>query len=125
MLSKEFIETMKNRLIQEKKRLEKELGHVAEKKVGRKEGYTPRYFEFGEKEDENIQEVAIFSHTVSIENELENLLREVNEALERIKKNIYGFCKKCQREINQKRLEAFPAADLCIKCKKQTKKIKF
>jgi DnaK suppressor protein len=116
--TKKFITNRKIQLLQEKENLEEELMQVAKKSKHEKDGYLPRYIDLGSKQDENIQEVADFSNIVSIEKEVETSLKEVNEALEKIKKNIYGFCEKCKKQISQKRLEAFPAADLCIKCKK-------
>lgn len=43
-------------------------------------------------------------------------LREVNEALRRLKSGDYGKCEGCEEEIPKKRLEAFPAARYCITC---------
>ena len=47
--------------------------------------------------------------------ELEQRLRNVDDAMERINNNEYGFCKECKEPIEEKRLEANPAADTCIK----------
>ena len=115
---KRFIQSRKTQLLQEKKNLEKELKQVAKKSGHEKSGYTPRYIDIGNKSDENIQEVATFSSTVSIEKNIETLLKEVNKALNKIEKNNYGVCEKCEKQISQKRLEAFPTAELCIECKK-------
>lgn len=45
------------------------------------------------------------------------LLKKINEALERIEHDDYGYCEKCGEEIGVKRLEARPTAELCIDCK--------
>ncbi|CBL44010.1 DnaK suppressor protein, RNA polymerase-binding [gamma proteobacterium HdN1] len=45
------------------------------------------------------------------------LIRKINQALERIQKNDYGFCDSCGIEIGIRRLEARPTATLCIDCK--------
>lgn len=119
MLTKRFIQFRRSQLLQEKENLEKELKRVGKKSEHEKSGYQPRYVDIGSKSDENVQEVAIFSNIISIEKELETSLKEVNEALEKIEKNTYGVCEKCGKQIDQKRLKAFPIADLCIKCKKQ------
>jgi len=49
-------------------------------------------------------------------------LREVADALERIEKGAYGVCEGCEEVIPRKRLEAFPAARHCIKCKSKLEK---
>jgi len=45
-------------------------------------------------------------------------LRNINLALEKIKKGNYGICEKCGGEIEIERLEVIPEAQFCKKCKK-------
>lgn len=40
----------------------------------------------------------------------------INEALERIEDDEYGFCQNCEKEINPKRLDAIPWARYCLNC---------
>lgn len=49
-------------------------------------------------------------------------LREVAEALSRIRNGTYGVCEGCEEAIPRKRLEVFPAARYCIKCKSKLEK---
>jgi DnaK suppressor protein len=44
----------------------------------------------------------------------EQVLGEINDALERIEQGTYGACIVCGREIGEERLEAYPWASLCI-----------
>lgn len=53
-----------------------------------------------------------------IESEEEEL-REIDAALERIKKGAYGRCERCKKLIAKSRLRALPYARLCILCKKR------
>lgn len=45
------------------------------------------------------------------------LIKKIEEALDRIQHNDYGFCDACGIEIGIRRLEARPTATLCIDCK--------
>ncbi|MDN5872636.1 MAG: RNA polymerase-binding protein DksA [Nitrococcus sp.] len=45
------------------------------------------------------------------------LIRKIDQTLERIRKDDYGFCDQCGVEIGLRRLEARPTATLCIDCK--------
>jgi DnaK suppressor protein len=45
------------------------------------------------------------------------LLKKINEALNRIEIQDYGYCEACGVEIGIRRLEARPTATLCIECK--------
>jgi DnaK suppressor protein len=43
-------------------------------------------------------------------------LDEIDTALERVSAGTYGFCLNCGKPIGDARLEALPAAELCIVC---------
>ena len=45
------------------------------------------------------------------------LVKKIDEALERIVADDYGFCCDCGAEIGIRRLEARPTATQCIECK--------
>ncbi len=45
------------------------------------------------------------------------LIRKIDEALDRIKQQEYGYCETCGIDIGIRRLEARPTATLCIDCK--------
>ncbi len=45
------------------------------------------------------------------------LIRKINQALEKIQNEEYGWCDACGIEIGIRRLEARPTATLCIDCK--------
>jgi RNA polymerase-binding protein DksA len=44
----------------------------------------------------------------------EQVLAEIDAALKRIENGTYGICTKCGKEIAPERLEAYPWASLCI-----------
>lgn len=45
-----------------------------------------------------------------------SLLREVEEALARVKEGSYGVCQECEEAISPKRLQALPWAKFCVRC---------
>lgn len=45
------------------------------------------------------------------------LLKKIDEALEKIESGTYGVCEICGEDINIKRLEARPVTTMCIECK--------
>jgi len=47
----------------------------------------------------------------------QKLLKKIDEALDRLKKNVYGICERCEEEIPYQRLKARPVTTLCIACK--------
>jgi DnaK suppressor protein len=55
--------------------------------------------------------------TMRIKEREQKLLKKIDEALARLKKNIYGICERCEEEIPYQRLKARPVTTLCIACK--------
>jgi DnaK suppressor protein len=45
------------------------------------------------------------------------LIRKIDQTLQMIRKEDYGYCEQCGIEIGLRRLEARPTATLCIDCK--------
>lgn len=114
-----LMDELKAQLLAEKKRLEEELSHFAHRNP--KAAGTDFEAEFpnvGDKEDENASEVAQFSDNLSLEDELEKALRDVETALELMEKGAYGICKYCKQPIDERRLRARPTSTSCINCKK-------
>ncbi len=47
----------------------------------------------------------------------QNLIRDIDNALQNIKNGEFGYCELCGNEIGKKRLQAHPMATHCIECK--------
>ena len=80
--------------------------------------YEATYPEYGDKSDENAQEITQYLTNKPLEMQLEKTLRDVDKALKRIKDGVYGICKYCDQPIEEKRLEARPTSSACVSCKK-------
>jgi DnaK suppressor protein len=55
---------------------------------------------------------------LSVEDNADHLLQEIDAALARIDAGTYGECVRCGRAIDRERLEALPYAAKCIECKR-------
>jgi RNA polymerase-binding transcription factor DksA len=60
-------------------------------------------------------------HLIALVRELRSSLREVERALAKMDKGIYGLCERCGDPIAPERLEAIPWARLCISCKQKAR----
>ena len=56
---------------------------------------------------------------LSIANNRRDLLVQMERAMERLDKGTYGHCESCVQPIMKARLQAFPSATLCVKCKQR------
>lgn len=54
---------------------------------------------------------------MTLEGNVRELHKAVKNALARIEAGTYGDCTRCGKAIHLQRLEAMPAAELCIACK--------
>jgi DnaK suppressor protein len=63
---------------------------------------------------------ALQAQAMSIESKRRRNIKtqRIDAALQRIEKDEFGICLKCEEEIDPKRLEVDPAAPLCIDCAK-------
>ena len=113
-LDQETIEKIKKDLEERKQQILDDLQDVGEKQG---DEYKAKLPEYGDKPDENAQEISDYSTNIATESVLEKNLRDINNALERIEKGTYGICKYCGQPINSKRLLARPAASACVECK--------
>ena len=60
------------------------------------------------------------ARVLSLAEGLQQRLEDVQAALGRIAKGTYGKCEACGKDIPAERLEAIPAASLCIACKSKS-----
>jgi DnaK suppressor protein len=59
---------------------------------------------------------------LSLSENVKDLLKRVDEALDHIEDGTYGTCDMCSDRIQEERLKALPYANLCIKCKQKEEK---
>lgn len=109
-------EELKKKLLDEKTRIENELSLFA-KPTGVPGDYETKFEDIGTGTDENASEVEEYTDNLALENTLEKQLKKISDALDRMKKGIYGTCENCKGDIDIERLRAYPAAGTCIKCK--------
>lgn len=115
-MRKKLLEEFKKRLLNEKKLIEDELKSFNWE-------IKPDVFEFnppemgeGDFEEREADEGEEIGKLVSLKKDLEERLREINSALEKIGKGNYGICENCGKKIELRVLLANPAARYCKKC---------
>ena len=120
-MSKAFLEKQKKKLEAEKKEIEEELKNITEKGEISNH-FRVKYPQLGSKEEENAEEVEKYIENLDLEGHLEDLLRNIRNALLRIKQKKYGICQQCKKKIDKVRLEVYPAATLCVICQGRQEK---
>lgn len=111
--SQEFLAEMKDNLLQRKKQLEDQLLTFATRDPKQSSNFTAEYPEFGEEEDANASEVAVFENNLTLEGTMEQSLEMITRALKKMEEGGFGVCEKCAQPIAQERLRVFPTATKC------------
>lgn len=68
--------------------------------------------------DESFAELATALSNASLGREAE-ALQDIEDALQRMRTNSYGYCIDCGQAIERKRLLAYPIAKRCLQCQRQ------
>lgn len=76
---------------------------------------------FGKREEEATESLEL-EKRLALEKQLNDQITEIEHALLKIKAGTYGLCDICRKPIAANRLEALPAATLCIECKAKHEK---
>ncbi len=116
-LSQEDIKKIKVELIARREQIIKDLQDVAEVVNGDVKTKKVKFPEYGDKSDENAQEISEYTTNLATDKVLESTLRDIDGALERIQNKTYGVCKYCHKHIAKKRMLARPVASACVECK--------
>lgn len=113
------IAAIKQQLIDERARVEQELAQFSHRnpKPGEPE-FLVDMKDIGTEEGDNAAEAAQYSDNLSMEEELEKAIRDIDGALKMIEAGTYGTCKYCKLPIDERRLAARPTSSSCIQCKK-------
>ena len=119
MLEQKILEELQLSLEKERDLLIKELETIATPDSKVKGDWDIKHSEWGENQitsqeelrsGESVNEIDEDMKNKALSDSLELRLKDVNDALERMKYGIYGICEVCKKEIPIERLEANPAA---------------
>ena len=122
-MNKKLLKESKEKLEKQKEILEKELSRFA-KKDKKLEGDWDTMYPKADGAtgssalEDAADQVEEYANLLPVEHDMELRLQDVSLALKKIKKGKYGFCEKCKKNIDIKRLGVFPEARFCIKCEK-------
>jgi len=117
LLDKKTLAEIEKHLLAQQKQILGSLEDISRDDNHEADNTVAKFPEYGNKPDENAQEISDYSSDVVTEKVLEKSLEDIKNALKRIEKGTYGVCKYCGNPIGKRRLLARPTASSCIKCK--------
>lgn len=110
---------LKQTLLEEKARLEEELGRIAKKNPAIKGDWMPLPRDASDASDsldERALDVTDLEERRAVEQNLELRLKEIEETLHILDTGTYGTCTNCSSPIEAKRIQAMPVVKLCFDC---------
>lgn len=116
-IDEKVLAEIKNQLIKQREQLLKDLSSLSREDSHEADNRSVIFPEYGNKADENAQEITDYSTSVVTQKVLEKSLEDIEKTLKRIDGGDYGVCKYCHNPISPKRLLARPTANSCITCK--------
>lgn len=117
MLDPKTLEGLKQKLLEEKKKIEKNLAKSEIGKKGTDREYQTAFPEIERDQEQNADEMEMYESNLATDETLKAELQKINSAIAAMEKGTYGFCQNCQKEIPLERLQAYPQADTCLDCK--------
>ncbi len=122
-MNKKLLEELKKKLEEKRIELRSELGKFAREDKEVKGDWDTKYPKAnggsgGQILEDAADQVEEYVTLLPIEHNLEIRLQDIDLALEKIKKDKYGKCEDCNKNISEQRLKIYPEARLCSKCQK-------
>lgn len=119
-MTPEFIAQRKADLEKKKIELEEQLKSFADKTSD--DNWQTQYPQLTDTPEDKVDEVEEYENLLPVEYSLEESLKDINQALEKIAKGTYGKCENCgnpdcECDIPEERLIALPEAKTCNICK--------
>jgi DnaK suppressor protein len=103
-------------LIEERKRLEEELEQVRNRHTDM-DNALPEEGEGGDEDTADLAAAMMDKELdLSVEDEIEDLLNQVDRAFQKFEEGTYGICDVSGKDIPVNRLEAIPYATLTVEC---------
>jgi RNA polymerase-binding protein DksA len=118
MLDEKTLNELKQKLLDEKKRIENNLSKTEVGKKGVDREYETKFTEIERDEEENADEMEMYESNLAVDESIKAELEKINAALSRMESGTYGICSNCQKEVPLERLKAYPQAERCLDCKK-------
>ena len=122
-MNKKLLEELKKKLEEKRIELRSDLGKFAQEDKEVKGDWDTKYPKAnggsgGQVLEDAADQVEEYVTLLPIEHNLEIRLQDIDSALEKIKKDKYGKCEDCNKNIPEERLKIYPEARLCNKCQK-------
>lgn len=113
--AKKELNDFRVRLLEEQGELEAQLSEIEESTFSNSQSDISGEVGLGEEYADAGTATFERERDLSIENNVRDLLKKIQRALDRIGAGTFGICERCGKPIEKARIKALPYAGLCIK----------
>ncbi|MEK7108241.1 MAG: TraR/DksA C4-type zinc finger protein [Patescibacteria group bacterium] len=117
LFSVEFLKEMEEKLLELREELQQKIKKMEARNTGDAKKPDAEYPEYGDEEEDNVHEIEELVVNQNVKIEYDKELRDVEEALERMKKGTYGICKYTGEKIPEERLRIRPTSSASVAAK--------
>ena len=115
-MNKRQQETLRKRLEERRSAIESDMSYMAAEMRSIGIDQDEENGSLGNHIADDGSNVAEAERIITVSEDLQQILVQVNAALERMSEGNYGTCQRCGKPIDKERLEAFPYVAYCIEC---------
>jgi DnaK suppressor protein len=114
MAQQEMLQEVRARLEQERQSLLSDIEALDVENQAQQDDYG-----VGNHVADDASEVFTRERNLALRNNAEDLIEQIDAALERVEAGTYGICARCGNAIPAERLEARPYAIYCVSCQSE------
>lgn len=115
-MNRRMQETLRARLQERKAEIENDVSYMADEMRSIGVDQDDENGSLGNHIADDGTNVSEAERIVTVTEDFQDILAQINAALERMNEGTYGVCQRCGRPIGGARLEAFPYVAYCIEC---------
>ena len=122
-MNKKTLKELEEKLKTQEQELKAELQKFAKEDIDKKGDWGTKFPQGGsgtggQALEDAADQVEEYANLLPVEHSMELRLQSIGKALDKIKKGKYGKCEGCKKNIKEERLQIYPEAEMCSKCKK-------
>lgn len=115
-MDKKKIQYFKSKLLEERKKTIKSLEDIENRQEQAEDKIDSQLSTYSNHPADKGTEIYMRSQDQGFIENLEDILREIDQSLENIENDKYGYCDNCDKMISEERLEIIPYAKTCLGC---------
>lgn len=118
-MDKDKLNHFRSKLLEEKIKTIKSLENITKEEFGSMDMYYTETSRYDNHPGDIGTDLFFMEQNQGFRNKTNDIIDDINHALEKLDNGSYGKCENCQKEIDEKRLELVPYLKTCLECSEE------